>query len=905
MVVNNARLPRSTAGLAQASLITGLFLVAAAAIPLMLASSAPWASGQITWGSIALTVFCLGLLFLMSGGSGADSLGLATWRLGPWSLVWAAFAFGLATISWLAPQTGPSAELLPSSILRALWLMAVAMAMFTAGYRAGPHRLAGVQVRRVAGLLTSRLAEEVRGPATPWALFGVGLVAQLGSAILTGRLGYVGDVAASVSTASGYSQYLGLAGQCVTLGVAAAAVRAYQARTAGTWFTLAVLFTAAIILGAASGNKTTFVVTILAVVVPRARTRRRLPAGIIIGAIAFFMLVITPFNLAYRATARSATAGGTVTLSTTQAIATAPTTAGQVLTSDLSLSGLGQSASVLAQRIRSIDSPAIIMQRTPAEIPYSNPADLITAPVVDLIPRIVWPGKPILATGYQMSQEYFQLPPQIYTASTISPEGDLYRHGGWIPLIIGSFLGGCGIRILDELTDLRRSVHGAFLIIVLFPNVVQGSSDLGTLLAGIPGMIVLWLAVITASFARRPAPPAGSLAPGAGQREGRPFVTECRCLDRVAHQPVTDPLAAIVRAGGGPGQGGGQGLDLTDREDLPDSPHQVWPGADRVADHGDEAAGHALVDDQSPLFMTARQGEDVTDAVPARQFTLIDEAEAAYRQAGRIAADLLPQRAVSQHQQVQPGVGMRDGADQIERPLVRDELPGEDHRRLSRVKPESGQPFPARWPGGIGHGPEALIIHTVRCREVGYAPITAVKRGVALPDRQGAGRAAHDGTRHQVPGQPAPAHRGGLRGRVTPQQVRHAQDTARPRRGQHARMSVTVQDDDVMAAQPATRRRQPRGVARQRLASQDGGAVSPEQVDVPRQRDPELRVVAGPDADVAQERDLEVHHATASELLIQGHLVLDRMGRQDPQAWPGLDHATDRVPLAVLILTRD
>ena len=90
------------------------------------------------------------------------------------------------------------------------------------------------------------------------------------------------------------------------------------------------------------------------------------------------------------------------------------------------------------------------MQRTPSEIPYRNPADLIIAPGVDLIPRIVWPGKPILATGYQMSQEYFQLPPQIYTASTISPQGDLYRHGGWIPLIIGSFLGGCGIRILDD-----------------------------------------------------------------------------------------------------------------------------------------------------------------------------------------------------------------------------------------------------------------------------------------------------------------------------------------------------------------------------------------------------------------------------------------------------------------------
>ena len=65
------------------------------------------------------------------------------------------------------------------------------------------------------------------------------------------------------------------------------------------------------------------------------------------------------------------------------------------------------------------------------------------------------------------------------------------------------FLLGCGIRIIDEAADLRRSVHGAFLIILLFPDIVQAGSDCATLLAGIPGMVVLWLAVVTLSFTRR------------------------------------------------------------------------------------------------------------------------------------------------------------------------------------------------------------------------------------------------------------------------------------------------------------------------------------------------------------------------------------------------------------------
>ena len=169
-----------------------------------------------------------------------------------------------------------------------------------------------------------------------------------------------------------------------------------------------------------------------------------------------------------------------------------------------------QSADYLAQRIRTIDSPAIIMQRTPGQIPYSNPGQLAVSPVIDLVPRILWPGKPVLNVGYQMSQEYYQLPPQVYTSSDITPEGDLYRHGGWVVLIAGMFLIGCGARVVDEVADLRRSTHGMFLIILLFPGLVQAGTDCATLLAGIPATVLLWFAAVALSFRRRVAPPAAA-----------------------------------------------------------------------------------------------------------------------------------------------------------------------------------------------------------------------------------------------------------------------------------------------------------------------------------------------------------------------------------------------------------
>jgi hypothetical protein len=480
-------------------LVTGLILTAAAAATVGAAWSATLASDQIRLGSIALALFCIGLLLAMAGTADYPGLGLASWRLGPWSLLWGALAFGLATISWIGPQTGPPAEILPGSILLALWMIAVAMVMLTVGYCAGPWRLAASRAKRMAGAMSRRYTDEIRGPLVPWALFGLGLVAQLASAVTTGHFGYVGDAAGAASSATGYGQLISIAGECVPLSALTAAIRANHTRTPGARASVAVLFAASVVAGAIAGDKTSFVVAVIAVIIPYSGGRGRLPVGLVTAALAIFLLVVVPFNLAYRASAR-----GSVTLSTSQAVAAAPAIAGQVVASDLSLSALGQSADFLAVRIRSIDSPAIILQRTPSEIPYSSPAQLLLAPVADVIPRALWPGKPVLTVGWQMSQEYFDLPAQIYTASDVTPEGDLYRHGGWFWLVAGMFLIGCGLRVLDESTDLRQSVHGAFLMLLLFPTIVMAGNDWATLIAGIPGMILLSLAVVATSFKRRP-----------------------------------------------------------------------------------------------------------------------------------------------------------------------------------------------------------------------------------------------------------------------------------------------------------------------------------------------------------------------------------------------------------------
>lgn len=480
-------------------LAAGLFLAATAVAMTAFALSAGSPGAAVTWASVALGAWCTALLLITGVFAGHEGLGLSAWRIGPWSLAWGAVAFGLATITWTGPQAGTPGEILPSAMLRALWLTAVAFTMLAAGYCAGPFRLAGRPALRLSAWLDGRYTGEIRRARVPWVLFAVGITAQAASAAMTGHFGYVGLVSPSAPV-SGYSQYVTIAGECVPLAVMAASVRHYRARAPGSGLTLAVLLAGAVVAGALGGNKQPFVVAVLAVLIPRTAAAGRIPGRLVLAAALFFLLLVIPFNAAYRAAARDG-----APLSAGDAIATAPAILGQVMASDLSLAGLGKSARLLAVRVRSEDSPAIIVQRTPGQIPYASPGLLAEAPLLDVIPRILWPGKPVLDAGYQFSQQYFELPPSVYTSSDVTPEGDLWEHGGWVPVVAGMLLLGCIVRVLDDMTDARRGPHGGFLVILLFPAIVQAGDDWGGLLAGIPGLVVLWGAVVAYSFRRRAA----------------------------------------------------------------------------------------------------------------------------------------------------------------------------------------------------------------------------------------------------------------------------------------------------------------------------------------------------------------------------------------------------------------
>ena len=442
----------------------------------------------VIWGSLALAAYIASLLCLLGARQG-EMLGLARWNLGSWMLLWYCLTFGLATVTWSRPQASPANEIAVSSVLRALWLVAVGITFWAIGYCVGPgHPVRRLAIRGVTALSKKRTMA-VRSKHTPWVIYGIGVIARLFSVLTTGRFGDLGNAASAYSTATGYQQILSDLSLFCPLAICAAALQLYRERVPGARTTLIILFIVELVFGAAAGGKQSFVIAVLAVAIPMSATRHRLPKALVIGGIIAFMVAIIPFNQEYRASLKV----DSRSLSTSQAIEQAPTIIQQALTSQNLFGTIGTSAVYLLQRIQEISGPAIILQRTPAQIPFDSSIQLIETPLTYMVPRALWPGKPILESSYEFSQQYYDIPSTTVSNAAISPIGDLYRHGGWIPVAVGMFIFGCGVRLLDDALNIHANPHAILLIVLLFPNIVRGEDDWVGLVAGLPVTILFWV----------------------------------------------------------------------------------------------------------------------------------------------------------------------------------------------------------------------------------------------------------------------------------------------------------------------------------------------------------------------------------------------------------------------------
>jgi len=436
---------------------------------------------QIVYASLALTLLGLAAALHMTRGQRLlDSL--AAGQLGPWFGASFAVVFGLASLTWIAPPAPYGSIISKENVLRAMVVVAVALTCFTIGYAVVPKRpvhSGGRWLRRV--IVTERPVRP--GQRTAWLLFGFALAAYLGQ-IAIGRFGYLSNPAAALTAGNPFAQGLFVVGNFSVFAVALAANDYARSRGSRRLASFALLLAGHSIVGAFSGNKEIIALGLIAALFGYAAAARRLPIAGLAVAACIFIFVVVPFITSFRAQI----AMGDTRLSPIQVIQT------------VSQRGLGffipaqgqAPATQTLERVSRIGDVAIVVQRsTPTDLAYRPATELLQAPLLGLVPRLIWPDKPILATGYEFSRDYYGFPPTQYSASAVTPEGDFWRHGGWLVLIVGMLLFGAAVRVLDVLAeDVRKSPLRLMSILTFFPLIVTHETDAVLLLASIPSLFI-------------------------------------------------------------------------------------------------------------------------------------------------------------------------------------------------------------------------------------------------------------------------------------------------------------------------------------------------------------------------------------------------------------------------------
>ncbi|WP_030144599.1 hypothetical protein [Glycomyces sp. NRRL B-16210] len=444
---------------------------------------------ELVLRTIAVTLLAFAALRVVTALPGNEN-GIGRWRLGPWYLLWTALAFGLASLTWLGPQTGSATRIMPASVVTGLGVLALAVAAWTLGYVLGPPRALRDAARRGLAFALRGTGTTVRGGLLPWCFYAVGAGARVAGALLTGGFGYVGDPSALVSSANAYSQLLHLVSTFALFGIAAAAYRAFHPAIRGGRATLCALLAAEVALGALAGSKGALLLALAAVLIPYGALRGRMPLRVLLTGAILFLWIAVPFNSAYRQAVRGDTANMTVA----EAAAAAPRILTETLTAKSPVEAVGESADAMLRRIREIDSIAIITQMTPETIPHRSPWEFAAAPVVGLVPRAVWPEKPIFANGYEFSQEYYGIPSTTYTSTAITGLGDLYRHGGLWTVAVGTALLGAACRLFDALIRPESDPRALCFALVFLPVVVKSEIDISLLIIGVPGGLLVAVA---------------------------------------------------------------------------------------------------------------------------------------------------------------------------------------------------------------------------------------------------------------------------------------------------------------------------------------------------------------------------------------------------------------------------
>ena len=174
----------------------------------------------------------------------------------------------------------------------------------------------------------------------------------------------------------------------------------------------------------------------LALIIPFSASRRP-PVAITTVFVLVFLVVMVLFSQTYRDVAREGA------LTARRAVATVPTFLRQAVADNSVVRVLPNPADYLARRIRDIDSPVIVIQRTPVQVSFRSQLQLIEVPLAGIA------------------------------------------------------------RLFDDVIDVCTNPQAIFLVLLLSPSLVRGEYNWVTIVSTMPGTIFVWLLAVAITFRAR------------------------------------------------------------------------------------------------------------------------------------------------------------------------------------------------------------------------------------------------------------------------------------------------------------------------------------------------------------------------------------------------------------------
>lgn len=404
---------------------------------------------------------------------------LRTWvrqiQLGPISALGFTVVFGLATVAWFLPDmesvTRVGVQDLPGGALVAgagLYAMSLVYALVR------PH--VSREATALASVIEGRRAASL-GHAPALTVFAASLGAA-GLSISSGSWGYLSDPSHALASTSSSGNLISMVSQLGTLAVFLAAWRLGRKPDLWSRALLITMLTVEVALGLFSGMKEQALVPLLAGMLGYGLVRpfrwRRAVAGAL-----FAVFIVVPFIQEYR----NVVASGNSRLSPVSAL-------GQVDFTQMLLGGDTQTQSespaiTLGRRLSRIGELSLIVGKTPDTVPYADMNEVLVAPALGVVPRSLWPNKPVLDAGYQVTRNYYGS--SSFSSAAVTISGDLWRHGGWMLVIAG--MGGWGF-LVALFDSRRRCAHCQpqfyFFPLLLVAPLIKQEIDFVSLMATLP-----------------------------------------------------------------------------------------------------------------------------------------------------------------------------------------------------------------------------------------------------------------------------------------------------------------------------------------------------------------------------------------------------------------------------------